>query len=243
MNDTDESSTGPKSLHANSNVIGFLSGGGGWLQYTNDAGQIWTPNYGWLHDGFRRFNVWQNSHYSGTDGAEYATIFYDANNSGYYADPSNISQFNRIDFDHMYDRNNYAYYIDLNNASVFNVIYAAQFLYNSDIRLKQNIIPIKNSLSKILSLNGYTFDWKKDGKHDIGVIAQEVEKVFPDIVHTDEKTGMKSVEYGNLVAPIIEAIKELAGNVRNNTTEIDALQSENAALKQRLDAIEARLAK
>ncbi len=143
----------------------------------------------------------------------------------------------------MYDRNNYGYYLDLNNASVFNVIYAAQFLYNSDSRLKQNILPITDSLTKVTALNGYTFDWKKDGKHDIGVIAQEVEKVFPDIVHTDEKTGMKSVEYGNLIAPVIEAIKELAGNVKNNTTEIDGLQSENAALRARLDAIEARLAK
>jgi regulator of replication initiation timing len=45
------------------------------------------------------------------------------------------------------------------------------------------------------------------------------------------------------VAPIIEAIKELASNVKNNTTEIDALRSENILLKKRLDAIEARLAK
>jgi trimeric autotransporter adhesin len=126
--------------------------------------------------------------------------------------------------------------------NVGNITTAGAFLY-SDRRLKQNIVPLSSSLPKILSLNGYTFDWKKDGKHDIGVIAQEVEKVFPDIVHTDEKTGMKSVEYGNLVAPIIEAIKELAGNVKSNTADIDALKAENAALKKRLDAIEARLAK
>lgn len=176
-------------------------------------------------------------------GGLYAPIFYDSNNTGYNVDPNNISQFNRIDFDHMYDRNNYSYYMDLNNASVFNVIYAAQFLYNSDRRLKQNILPINDSLAKVTSLNGYTFDWKKDNKHDIGVIAQEVEKVFPDIVHTDEQTGMKSVQYGNLIAPVIEAIKELASNVKNNTTDIEALKSENVSLKKRLDGIEARLAK
>ncbi len=82
----------------------------------------------------------------------------------------------------------------------------------SDRRLKENIVPLKNSLDKILSLNGYSFDWKNDGRHDVGVIAQEVEKVFPDIVHESADTHgkiYKSVEYGNLVAPIIEAIKEL----------------------------------
>lgn len=117
------------------------------------------------------------------------------------------------------------------------------FLYSSDRTLKRNIAPLSNSLSKIVSLNGYSFDWKSTGKHDIGVIAQEVEKIFPALVHTDSSSGIKSVEYGNLVAPIIEAIKELANTVKTHTTEINALKSENATLKARLDAIEARLAK
>ncbi len=125
-------------------------------------------------------------------------------------------------------------------------ITATQFLYSSDRRLKQNIVPLSNSLDKILSLSGYSFDWIKDGKHDIGVIAQEVEKVFPELVHEwDDTNGkkFKSVQYGNLIAPVIEAIKELAINLKNNTTEINILKSENEALKKRLDAIEARLAK
>jgi cell shape-determining protein MreC len=134
----------------------------------------------------------------------------------------------------------------LTNAGNLNLvgnITASSFLYSSDRRLKQNITPLSDSLSKILSLNGYSFDWKTTKKSDIGVIAQEVEKVFPALVHTDEKTGLKSVEYGNLVAPIIEAIRELANNVKDNTAEIQALKSENAVLKARLDAIEARLTK
>jgi trimeric autotransporter adhesin len=76
---------------------------------------------------------------------------------------------------------------------------------------------------------------------DIGVIAQEVEQIFPSLVHTNSTTGIKSVEYGNLVAPIIEAIKELASTIKTHTTEIDQLRSENRELKKRLDAIEARL--
>jgi hypothetical protein len=69
--------------------------------------------------------------------------------------------------------------------------YAGAFIYTSDRRLKEHIVPLSDSLSKILSLNGYSFDWKKDGKHDIGVIAQEVEKVFPALVNINPITGMK----------------------------------------------------
>ncbi len=114
----------------------------------------------------------------------------------------------------------------------------------SDINLKKNIKPLTSSLEKIISLNGYSFDWKTDGKNDIGVIAQEVEKVFPELVHEGEDTNgkkFKSVQYGNLIAPVIEAIKELATTMRTHTTEIDSLRSENESLKKRLDAIEKRL--
>jgi len=57
-------------------------------------------------------------------------------------------------------------------------------------------------------LEGISFDWKDSGKKSIGLIAQDVEKVFPEIVQTEEGTGLKSIEYGKLVAPLIEAVKE-----------------------------------
>ena len=74
--------------------------------------------------------------------------------------------------------------------------------------MKTDLSLITDPLSKILLLNGYMFTWKATDKRDMWVIAQEVEKVFPEIIHTDDQ-GYKSVEYGNLVAPLIEAIKEL----------------------------------
>lgn len=95
-----------------------------------------------------------------------------------------------------------------------------------------------------MSLNGYTFDWKSTGKPGLGVIAQEVEKVFPELVAESKNASgstIKSVQYGNLVAPIIEAIKELATTVKSNNADIVALRSENEILKKRLDAIDARL--
>jgi hypothetical protein len=77
----------------------------------------------------------------------------------------------------------------------------------SDERLKTNITTIKNALEKTLQLRGVEFDWKDSGNHSMGVIAQEVEKIVPEIVSYNGST--KSVSYGNLVGLLIESIKEL----------------------------------
>jgi hypothetical protein len=74
----------------------------------------------------------------------------------------------------------------------------------SDERLKTNICTIDSALDKVVALRGVSF--VKDGRSSIGVIAQEVEKVIPEVVHDGE---YKSVAYGNLVGLLIEAIKEL----------------------------------
>ncbi len=86
----------------------------------------------------------------------------------------------------------------------------------SDRRFKKDITPIYNATEKLNQLNGYTYTWKDrkefpgqtlgEGK-DMGVIAQEVEKVFPDAVQTN-KEGYKSVNYNALVPVLIEALKE-----------------------------------
>ena len=83
----------------------------------------------------------------------------------------------------------------------------------SDSRLKDIKEKVPNALDTILKLNGYKFDWKESDsilqiKEDIGVIAQEVEEVAPELVRTNEETGMKSVRYQGLTAILIEAIKE-----------------------------------
>jgi hypothetical protein len=78
------------------------------------------------------------------------------------------------------------------------------------------------------------------------VIAQEVEKIFPEVVSENKNASgamYKSVQYGNLVAPLIESTKELSSLHDAQQREIDTLRSENEALKKRLDAIEARLGK
>tara|TARA_B100000123_G_C25740448_1_gene433704 strand:+ start:4319 stop:5443 length:1125 start_codon:yes stop_codon:yes gene_type:complete len=83
----------------------------------------------------------------------------------------------------------------------------------SDERLKDNIETIENGLSKVEQLRGVTYT--RDEKKNIGVIAQEVEKILPEVVLTaDDEMGTKSVDYSRLTAVLIEAVKDLSGRVK-----------------------------
>jgi hypothetical protein len=89
----------------------------------------------------------------------------------------------------------------------------------SDFRLKENITPILNPIAKIEAIGGYTFDWKPEHKdlhgfegRDIGVIAQEIEVIMPEIV-TMRDSGYKAVKYEKIVPLLIEAIKDLQKQV------------------------------
>ena len=82
----------------------------------------------------------------------------------------------------------------------------------SDARLKENIRDIPNATARIEGLHGVEFDWKGAddlgaGKNQLGFIAQEVERQFPEAVVTGSGNGMKSVAYENLLAPMVEALK------------------------------------
>jgi hypothetical protein len=103
--------------------------------------------------------------------------------------------------------------------------------YSSDMRLKENIQPIENSLEKLNKIRGVTFDWTEeeiakrggvDGyfvrKNDIGVIAQEIESVIPEAVAT-RTDGYKAVRYELIVPLLIQAIKE-------QQAQIDALKKQ-----------------
>jgi hypothetical protein len=78
----------------------------------------------------------------------------------------------------------------------------------SDERLKTNIKTIEDALDRILLLRGVTFNRKSDGAAEIGVIAQELAVIFPELV-TTRSDGMLAVSYGNMVGILIEAIKQL----------------------------------
>jgi hypothetical protein len=105
------------------------------------------------------------------------------------------------------------------------------FYYASDESLKKNIQEIETPLAKIMKLNGISFDWKESGEKSIGLIAQDVEKVFPEIVKTDEETGLKTIEYAKLVAPLIEAVKEQQKMIDEQRELIDKQGEEIKMLK------------
>ncbi|WP_232468575.1 tail fiber domain-containing protein [Bdellovibrio bacteriovorus] len=112
----------------------------------------------------------------------------------------------------------------------------------SDRRFKRNIATIDSSLEKVLQLRGVTYDWRTEEfpqknfekGQQVGLIAQEVQAVFPDVV-TKDNDGFLAVQYANLVAPLIEAMKEFHAKWNS---ENEALKAENAILKQQVQALQ-----
>ena len=115
--------------------------------------------------------------------------------------------------------------------------------YTSDARYKRNVAPLDDALDVLLALRGVTYEWRREefreqnfgGGRQIGFIAQEVERVLPELVVTDAN-GFKSVAYVQVVPVLVEAVKELK-------RENDAMKRENAEMKVRLATIEKLLEK
>jgi hypothetical protein len=113
----------------------------------------------------------------------------------------------------------------------------------SDARLKTNVTSLTGALDKVMQLRGVTFDWNKsvdatkqlDDKQHIGFIAQEIEKVLPQVVSTaDDAMKTKSVAYSDVVPVLVEAIKELKAEndrLKSQVSELDALKAEVSAIK------------
>ncbi|MBN1600853.1 MAG: tail fiber domain-containing protein [Chitinispirillaceae bacterium] len=89
----------------------------------------------------------------------------------------------------------------------------------SDMRLKHAITPIDDPLSIVMNLRGVRFQWRRSGKDDVGLIAQEVKEVLPEIVETDDTPErLLSVDYARITAVLIEAMKQ-------QQKQIDSLKS------------------
>ena len=109
--------------------------------------------------------------------------------------------------------------------------YATGTWSSSDIRWKKNIIPLTNVLDKLLDLNGVYYEWRKtefteinfDNGQQIGLIAQEVEKIFPELVKTDGN-GYKAVSYEKLSVVLLEGLEEQQQHITLQQKEIDELK-------------------
>ncbi len=107
----------------------------------------------------------------------------------------------------------------------------------SAIRLKKDLEIIPEALDKLLALHGYYYFWKEgsDESRQVGVIAQEVEAVLPELVKTSGD-GIKTVDYPKLTALLIESSKALKAE---KDVEVAQLKAESAQLKARADKAEA----
>jgi hypothetical protein len=102
--------------------------------------------------------------------------------------------------------------------------------YSSDISLKDNIRPIESAIFKVQQIRGVTFDWnekstelQQEKGHDVGLIAQEVEKVLPEVVQIRED-GIKAIAYEKVVPLLVEAIKEQQTTIENLESRLKLLE-------------------
>ena len=103
-----------------------------------------------------------------------------------------------------------------------NLTAAANVTAYSDLRLKKNIVQITDAIAKVKAIRGVMFERIDNGSRGTGVIAQEIEKVLPEVV-LENQDGIKSVAYGNMVGLLIEAIKEQQAHINRLEQKINSL--------------------
>ena len=145
-----------------------------------------------------------------------------------------------------------SYKLDVNgDINAHGSVRANGLALSSDSRYKTNIAPINNALEDVLNLRGVSYDWDREkwpaknfsDVKQIGFIAQELEKIFPELVMTDND-GYKSVNYVGVVPVLVEAVKAQQKQIDAQKREIDELKARvdrQAALEARLKALEAAL--
>ncbi|MGD0342116.1 MAG: tail fiber domain-containing protein, partial [Bacteroidales bacterium] len=103
----------------------------------------------------------------------------------------------------------------------------------SDISMKKDIVPISQALQKVLKMNGVYFSWKNDNLNNrrVGFIAQEMEKVLPEVVFTNPVDGLKGINYPEITAVLAEAVKEQQQQIESTKQENQKLKSELIELK------------
>jgi len=185
------------------------------------AGGIWTNDV--------RAIGWKNAY-----GSPYFSSYYGAitTSSSLYLGGNTSTQdlyCDEVRSNSVLDKSNTAYYFDGGNTGdSIRVAGDVVAYYSSDERLKDNIKPIENALEKVNAISGVTFEWnekshKTTGKKDIGVVAQEIEAVLPELVET-RTNGYKAVDYQKLTAVLIESVKEL-------TAKVEALEAKQCNCK------------
>ncbi len=113
----------------------------------------------------------------------------------------------------MYDWSNTGYYCDPASTSVLNAVTCVSLTETSSERYKENIYTLDNALDKVIRLRGVSYNKKGNKTQEIGVIAEEVAEIIPEVVNLDFDKQPDSVSYGRITALLIEAIKELKSEI------------------------------
>jgi hypothetical protein len=121
-------------------------------------------------------------------------------------------------------------------------VYANLLVLASDRSLKTNIEPLggRTSLDMIMRLKPVSFHWKKNDQPDLGLLAQEVQQIFPELVSTNPD-GKLSVQSVSLIAPLISAFQEMELHTKGLETRHREFQGRIAALEKEIRAIRLRL--
>ena len=123
------------------------------------------------------------------------------------------------------------------------VVRAPAFAQTSSIRFKNNVLPLTNSVENLKQLRGVKFNWKETGAPSIGLIAEEVVKVYPELVEMDGAVP-GAVNYSAMVAVLLEAVKQQDEEIHRQKMELEKIKRQttmaNAAeVEKRLVALEA----
>ena len=194
----------------NGPAIGFLNSANQWgLKYKSADGN--SPNLYFTEVG--------NETWSGNPGSDEGKIEYHSNQFYIVSgdNSSNVVKFRKYGDD----------VVVIDNSG--NITADGNVTAYSDVKLKDDIQVIPNALDKVQQIRGVTYvrnDHKEDQERQAGVIAQEVEKVFPEVVRDNEHG--KTVAYGNMVGLLIEAVKELRAEVGDLKAEVARLQSDKS---------------
>jgi hypothetical protein len=206
------------------NASGYYSDTNNWHIHPNDL-----SSYGGTALRGSR-NAWYGINFYG--GGNIPNLMFDGSaNGGIYFETGRWAMY--------YSYGNASWGINTSTTSSGVALYASGDIYStgnitaySDGRKKDNVVAIKNALDGVLKLRGVTYTWndKKEsdigyGKTEIGVIAQEVEKVFPEVVKYMEDVDVYSVAYGNITAILIEAIKEQHSIITSQNDRLERIEN------------------
>lgn len=229
----------------------FVAGGANVNGTLNVAGQGWIQGNLGLGTTVPQSALQVSGQAAGNFLAPGVHIGMDSNNAHIELAAKGSTDYSYIDFTNPYEdfkaRVIFDHHENLLNIIAPTVRVTGGFQNASDRRYKQNIADLPHPLEMLLGLRGVSYEWRQDildtkfaaGKQ-LGFIAQEVEKIFPELVGADSK-GYKSVNYIGIIPVVVEAVKAQNQRMETLSKANAELKAKNAELEARLERIEAAL--